>query len=367
MSRRVHPLCSLGWGFLLALGVAEGTFPSGLSPPTAVTPADDAYHYSAWAGRRHDTWYTEWWYFNLFDAAAGVQAIFSYFVSNPADVRGLGQVQMVASMYTGDGVVSAIDLYPLDTFAASDGQADVSIGGNTAHIQGDGSYLVSGASRDQRLAWHLVYTPESDPWLAADRMVIGRLPWEQMSWLVQMPRARVTGDVSVDGRHYAVDAPGYHDHNWGEWIPTDGLWSWAQYSDDRLNLELGDFLGKPVGVVSLDFDGERTVFGPDQYRLAHIRWAWDPQNRLFYPSESRLIADNGKLRLDVRIRVLQNGPLRGDLPLPLRDLIIYEQTAGYQGRVWQRRSGPRGAEGGGWRLKASFGGPGFKEWTAKRY
>ncbi len=345
---------------LLVLAVSAGAAPPGVA---AGTPADDGYHRALWVDGRHDSWYTEWWYFNVCDAGSGVQAIFSYFISNPTDLRGLGQVQMVASAYTPDGVVSAIDLYPLSAFAASAAQADVAIGTNTAHIQNDGSYLISGASRDQRLAWNLVYTPESAPWPAADRLTVGRLPWERMSWLVEMPRARVVGELSVDGRRYAIDAPGYHDHNWGEWIPTDGLWNWAQFSDERLDLEVGDFIGKPVGVVSLALDGERSVFGPDQYRLSHTRWAWDPQNRLFYPSESRLTADNGSLRVEVSMAVLQDGPLRGDLPLPLKDLIIYEQPAAYQGRVLERRSGPDAR----WRVKAWIQGTGFKEWTAKHY
>jgi hypothetical protein len=366
MERRLHPPRRSVYSVLLSLAVATGALSPSLGAATSVTLADDAYHYPAWAGGRHDTWFTEWWYFNLFDAAAGVQAIFSYFITNPANVRGLEQVQMVASVYTADGVVSAIDLYPMSALAASDGQADVSIGTNIARVQNDGTYLVSGASQDQRLAWNLVYTPESEPWLAADRMTIGRLPWEQMSWLVEMPRARVKGEVTVDGHSYAIDAPGYHDHNWGEWIPTDGLWNWAQYSDDRLNLEVGDFIGSPIGVVSLDLDGERTVFGPDQYQLTHTRWGWDAQNRIFYPTESRLRANNGTLRLDVDLRVLQDEPLRGNLPLPLKDLIIYEQTADYQGQVWAWQPSARGS-GGSWRAKARIQGPGFKEWTAKHY
>jgi hypothetical protein len=352
---------------LLPLSVSSGATSADQTTTSSVTLADDGYHFAAWADRVHDTSFTEWWYFNVFDAQAGVKAIFSYFVFNPKDILRLGQVQMVAVAYTDQGTLSAIDQYPMGAFSASDAQADVTIGTNSVRVQPDGTYLISGASRDQRLTWNLVYAPESEPWFAANRITVGRLPWEQMSWLVAMPRARVTGEIKVHGRNYAIDAPGYHDHNWGEWIPTDGMWTWAQYSDRRLNLEVGDFIGKPAGVVSLELDGERSSFDPDQYLLVHTHWGWDSKNRVFYPTESVLNAEKDNLRLRVNLKVLESEPLRGDLPLLPKDLIIYEQTAWYEGRVWEWQPHSDRPGGGRWRVKARIRGPGFKEWTGKHH
>jgi hypothetical protein len=363
-------------------------------PAPAVTLAADGYHRALWADGQHDASYTEWWYFNFDDPRAGVKAIFSYFVTNPGDVAGLGQAQMVAVAGSPDGGVSAMDIYPPAAFSASAEQADVTIDPgaagadlNTVRVEPDGGgaplYIIKGASRDGRLRWDLAYAAEAAPWLAADPMPVGRLAWERMSWLVFMPRARVTGSMTVDGRAYVIDAPGYHDHNWGEWIPTDALWNWAQFSAPGdgtagvgtagVALEIGDFIGKPIGVVSIDLDGERTVFTRDQYTLVHTRWAWDSVNRLFYPVESLLTADNGSLRVQVTMRALETAPLRGDLPAPLKDLIIYEQTARYDGAVWDRAPGAvsaagavaAGAAAGEWRQRALIAGTGFKEYTAK--
>jgi len=50
----------------------------------SVTLADDGYHYADWADGAHDATYTEWWYFSAVDANAGVRAIFSYFIADPA-------------------------------------------------------------------------------------------------------------------------------------------------------------------------------------------------------------------------------------------------------------------------------------------
>ena len=369
---------------LLRAAVLAALLPA--APLVAGPPpfTDDVWHFPDWEDGRHDAFYTEWWYFNLRDARSGVGAIFSYFVTNPLDLGGVGQAQMVAVAYTPEGTIRDLDLYSPAEFAADASAPRVGIGpfaaarvdpevpdapGGTVEVAADGMYRVRGASRDGRLAWDLSYArapmpPAGEPfpaWYAAERMPVGRLAWEAMSWLVEMPRARVTGTLSIDGRAFAIDAIGYHDHNWGEWVPTDALWNWAQFSSPRLALEVGDFIGKPIGVVALDLDGARTVFTPGQYDLVHTRWAWDRVNRLFYPSESILTADDGATRLKVTLSALATEPLRGDLPAPLRDLIIYEQTARYDGTVWSR------SDDGAWRVRALVRGTGFKEWTGKKY
>jgi hypothetical protein len=380
-------------GVVENIGAESEAGAPGVVEDAAVAAPADAYHLSAWRDGRYDALYTEWWYFNFQDARAGVGAIFSYFVTNPLDIRGVGRAQMVAVAYTAQGTVTAIDAYPPAAFSADESDVRVSIdpgapgvapagmesgAANTVRADPDGLYHIAGASRDGRIAWDLAYAPAAEPWYAAEAMPVGRLAWEKMSWLVEMPRARVTGMLTVDGRAVAIDATGYHDHNWGEWIPTDATWNWAQYSSPRLSLEMGDFIGKPVGVVALDLDGTRTVFTPDQYSLVHTRWAWDRVNRLFYPSESVLSADNGTLRVQVTMRALATEPLRGDLPAPLRDLIIYEQTARFEGTVWGRGPGGNGRGNsndimdnadptGEWHVLARLRGTGFKEWTGKRF
>lgn len=326
-----------------------------------VIPTDDAYHFSAWADGRQDAFYTEWWYFNFFDARSGVQGIFSYFITNPGDLLDGGRARMAAVAYTGQGIVSAVDPYPRAAFSASEVQADVSIGANAIQVIDADTYRVTGASRDGRLRWDLTYAREAETWLAADRMGVGSFPWEKMSWLIYMPRARVVGRMVVDGRAYDISAPGYHDHNWGEWFPTDALWNWGQYSDRRLSLEIGDFIGKPVGVVGVDFDGERTVFTKGQYGLLHTRWALDWKSLVWYPTESVLFAGNDTRRLWVTVRAIGTEPLRGDLPLPLRDLFIFEQTARYDGWLWEKN--PEGE----WAVASVIRGNGFKEYTARHY
>jgi hypothetical protein len=167
--------------------------------------------------------------------------------------------------------------------------------------------------------------------------------------------------VELDGRVYTINAPGYHDHNWGEWIFSNALWNWAQYSQPGLAFEMGDFINKQVGVMSLDAHGERTVFTKDQYQLIHTSWAFDAENEKNYPTETTLQAENQTKRLTLRMQAIKTHPLRGDLPLPLPDVIIYEQTAHFEGELLEKNSA------GDWLPVASFSGTGFKEYTARRF
>lgn len=338
---------------------------AGLSAPVShaagppVGPADDAYHYRDWADGHHDINYIEWWYFNLVDPQQDVRAIFTYFVADPANIGGIGLSQLTAVAYTATGIVSANDVYPPDAFEASYHRADVQIETNRIEVIDADTYRIVGATRNGRLSWDLTYVRQAPSWFAADRMVVGARPWEQMSWLVYMPRAAVTGQLTVDAHTYTVATSGYHDHNWGEWIFTNALWNWAQYSEPGLSFELGDFIGRPVGVASLEFEGERTVFTKDQYRLVHTRWAYDAANHQPYPVESRFVAENATTRLGLTLRVTATEVLSGGYPAPLPVALIYEQPAEYTGQLW--RKGP----GGAWRLVTTIEGGGFKEYTAK--
>ncbi len=345
----------------LALLAGSAAGPAARAQSDGVSPVDDAFHYASWSGGTYDATYTEWWYFNFFDARSGVQAIVSYFVTNPANLGGRQRAQLVAVAYTAQGVVSETDLYAPGAFSAGSQQADVTIGEALMRLGDDGAYRVSGASRDGRLSWDLIYAADVEPWLAADRAAIGSMPWERMSWLVYMPRARVTGRLTVDGRSFEIDAPGYHDHNWGEWFPPDALWNWAQFSDARVALEMGDFIGRPTGAVSVDFDGRRTVFTKGQYWLLHTRWGLDGRNGVWYPTETLLVAGDDTRRVFATIRTIATEPLRAGLPAPIPDVIVYEQTARYDGMLWEKD------QTGQWVASTPLRGDGFKEYTANRY
>src|SRR3974377_1290599 len=94
MRKRTH-LTARSWchnrGSRIGLSVAAAAVCLGLNAhgqSLNVPESDDAYHFADWLGTGHLGAYTEWWYFNVFDTANNVQAIFSYLITNPADLKG---------------------------------------------------------------------------------------------------------------------------------------------------------------------------------------------------------------------------------------------------------------------------------------
>jgi hypothetical protein len=321
-----------------------------------VPESDDAYHFADWFGTGHLGAYTEWWYFNVYDTANNVQAIFSYLITNPADMQGgllrLGFSEMAAVAYTGSGIVTETDVYPAHAFSASYSAANVLIGANSVAVLDSDTYNITGASRDGRISWNLVYHRAAPSWFAAKRFNVAPESWQLMSWLLYMPSAAVSGTLTIDGTAYTVNASGYHDHNWGEWNLTGVPWNWAQYAQPGLSFDLGDFPNKPGGIASIYADGHRFIFNNNQYTLTHTQWAYDSKYGVNYPTQSVFQADNGAAQVALVMNVNQTEGLSAPLPPGTPNAVVYEQTTAYTGQVMFGGS------------SVSFAGNGFKEYTA---
>jgi len=339
----------------IALLLLPGAVAARAGSPDIVLPAKDAYHLKYWPNNPALTAYTEWWYFNLVDTSQNVKAVLVYFITNP-DQMGTAPAggNMVAIAYTPTGVTSEVDLYPSSEFNAAYNLANVQMGSNTIQVTSDNTYQLAGASQDGALAWNLTYNREAQSFLGIDLGALGTQPWERMSWLVYMPRAGVTGQLTVNGTMYAVNGSGYHDHNWGEWIQSDILWNWAQYSQSDLWFDIYDFIGEPNGTVHVGVNGTLFEFTKSQYQIVHTKWAYDTVNHASYPIQTKFTGNNGSEQLDVLMNVSQTTPLTDDLPYPTPEYIIYEQAATYTGQVV--------VDG----VTHKFTGDGFKEYTVNR-
>lgn len=326
------------------------------SQTPSIPETADSYHLRNWTGSSHLGNYTEWWYFNVYDSTNHVQAIFSYLVTNPAGQAGglfpFGISEMSAVAYTGNGIVTEADVYPAQAFSAAYDKANVAIGANTVQVLNRDTYRIQGASRDGRMAWDLAYLRTTPSWYAANRFNVAAEPWQLMSWLLYMPAAVVSGTLTVDGTVYSIAAPGYHDHNWGEWDLTGVPWNWAQYAQPGLTFDLGDFPNKPGGIAAIEWNGRRYVFESGQYTLTHTAWAYDATHGVSYPTQSVFHADNGSAQADLTMTAQLTDPLTPPLPPNVPTAIVYEQTASYSGSL---------TVGGS---STSFAGNGFKEYTA---
>lgn len=336
--------------FVMAAMFAVGPLLMAQAP---VTEATDAYHLQYWANSSYLFAYNEWWYFNLYDEKDDVQAIFTYQVADPTNLTGEGGGDLTAVVYQGGNLIPESDLYPMSAFRASYSAANVTLGPNEIAVTGPNRYTISGKSQDGVLAWNLQFDRVADSWFADDRTQVTPEAWQQMSWLLYMPRAHVTGTLTVEGHTYKVDCSGYHDHNWGEWNFEAVLWNWAQYSQPGLDFDLGDFVGNPNGHAAVDIAGQRTVFSKDQYKLTHTKWAFDPVNNVSYPTQSVFTANNGDVKVNIVMDVQKTAPLATGAP---PSLVIYEQPSHFSGTVTIHE---------GWLpIKIAVDGNGFKEYTA---
>lgn len=318
-----------------------------------VPAADDAYHFKYWEGSELNALYNEWWYFNLYDAKDDIQAIFTYQVADPLNLTGEGGGDLTAVVYQGSNIIPESDLYPLSSFTASYTAANVTLGSNAISVPGANTYYVTGASMDGRLSWKLYFDRDAPSWFAGARMNVASASWEQMSWLLYMPRANVYGTLTIDGTTYNIDCSGYHDHNWGQWNFITVDWNWAQYSQPGLTFDLGDFIGNPNGRASIDVAGQRVVFPASQYSIVHTKWAYDSQNMVYYPTQSVFTAQNDSVKAVIVMDVLKTAPLSTGPPPAL---VIYEQPSHFSGAITYQGQPASSA--------ILFEGDGFKEYTA---
>ncbi len=78
-----------------------------------------------------------------------------------------------------------------------------------------------------------------------------------LGWVIPMPRAEVTGTVTIGGKTRTVHGIGYHDHNWGEVDLQESMayWYWGRVTTANLSVIYAElhlqpqFGSEPIGFV----------------------------------------------------------------------------------------------------------------------
>ncbi len=328
------------------------------APPradAAPTLADDGGHAAQYATHSHRFWYVEWWYFTFTDAASGLAGIVAVGVFNPTNELGLGSASTTAVVYTPDGVFTAMDPWPLDTYAASADRADVKAGPNQITVVDPRAYQVKARSKDGSMTFDLTFRAADDARWLGHRMP-GERPWEVSSWMSWMPAARVSGTVTVAGRAPVAlaDAPGYHDHNWAVWLFPCCVWTWVSAVDPeaRVNLDFADQPSFSYRALYLRVGDERIAFdrGMDFSLADWARWMllWKRPTAGTASGVDR----TGAWRAELSWRALQLAALWR------APMLVFEHTAEVTVSL-SRRDGERWEPAGSWVLR------GFYEYTAE--
>ena len=127
-----------------------------------------------------------------------------------------------------DGDVDVFDDHEVDV---PGGRVEARYGHNSLRFEG-GAYRIQVRLRERDVSMDLALTPMCLPGRAPNLPLEGGSP---IHWVV-VPRLKVTGTIQVGERvHRLIDAPGYHDHNWGHWSWGDDFaWEWGFGLSERL-------------------------------------------------------------------------------------------------------------------------------------
>ncbi len=213
-------------GMLIVLALLAAPPVWGTELRTA-TPRDNA---------AHDTpdVRTEWWFVNAMDPETGLSVAAALGTKFP----GAPSAAVVFVYPPGGGAAATVGAPRRITVPPAIDRADVRLGGDRlwspepgvvrVRVTMDPGFVFSGTSPG-RVALDLTLRSTAPGFIAGPLAIPGG---QDISWTVAMPSARVSGTVRVGDRTYRLrDAPGYHDHNFGDFDladPAHGGWDWSQ-------------------------------------------------------------------------------------------------------------------------------------------
>jgi predicted secreted hydrolase len=109
-----------------------------------------------------------------------------------------------------------------------------------------------------------------------------KIETEAESWTVALPKAKVTGDITYNGKKIKVEGTGYHDHNWNYTFLTaltyGKCWYWGKIRSKNYNIVWANVVKKDniwdlLAIVNKDQKGfyninpKNIIFKPDSYIL----------------------------------------------------------------------------------------------------
>lgn len=191
--------------------------------PVDISLKDDAFH--IYKGR----FYAEWWYFDaVFDNGYSLNAVFMSFSRGK-----LGLVVPILTIYKDlELIFNQRKLFCNREFVASEETPYVEISKKNImksridNVTNSWIYNVAMKLGGQKI--DLKFTGFMKGWK-------GETPVSK--WSVVLPKAKVKGTITFDGKQIEVIGTGYHDHNWELGLPIKQKgWFWGRVEGDLLNL-----------------------------------------------------------------------------------------------------------------------------------
>jgi hypothetical protein len=199
-------------------------------------PAEDGDHYLP------ERDFFEWWYF---DAALTngnrLVVILHSSLFNAVDHKPTVDIRLSAPDRTSR---MAIGRYDRAEYHAAPDHCDVQIANCRAFAENPHRYRLRLHQDD--IAVDLVYESHLPGWRPGTGYLFADdATGHFFKWVVPLPKAQVTGTLSVAGENMEVEGIGYHDHNWGNFALPDAFhhWYWSRLLTRENAVIFGDVVG----------------------------------------------------------------------------------------------------------------------------
>ena len=203
-------------------------------PATDIAPLDDAFHGS---DKRKSA---EWWYFdatftNNYSLHVGVRTF---------SKKNRGNVSLFLEFYKeGRLVEKASKKFSFNEFKTSSNLPFVVIDSNTIvkfdekrfKEKGEWLYNIDLELKNHKVNLIFIGTTQGF-----------KFETKAESWTVALPKATVTGEITIGGKKINVEGIGYHDHNWNYSLLTPFTygkgWFWGKIMSDTLTVSWAEVI-----------------------------------------------------------------------------------------------------------------------------
>lgn len=208
------------------------------SATEGLPPDEDGDHYCP------ERDFFEWWYFDAtFDNGYRLVSILHSSLYNAVDHKPTVDVRVTPP--EGASVV-AMGRYARADYCAAADHCDVRIA--DCHVVAEGQHRYVLRLHQGDVAADLVFESRLPGWRPGTGYLFADdATGHFFKWVVPLPRAEVTGSLTVASQTMSVQGIGYHDHNWGNLVLADAFshWYWGRLfaDDDGGTVIFGDVVG----------------------------------------------------------------------------------------------------------------------------
>ncbi len=264
--------------------------------PENLSNSDDAYHNS------NLTYATEWWYF---DAILNEQYTFQFSI-HIYEILTTGFASTQCNIYEqGKAILSESSIHQLSTIQLSMDRPFILINGQivmqTFSSQIDNSITYHLSFSDGNYSFNLLFQGTTQGWKGST---------SAGDWAVVLPKAPVSGTITLNNNTIKVKGIGYHDHNWNVSISA-GLnfgWLWGKTVVDKYSLTWASiyktwYMQNPLLVINEDDNGYTNVpIENIDFSVTKIEF----KNGMFLPYGFRLYAQTNEYTITLFLDIIDS-------------------------------------------------------------